>query len=210
MTLTNDKKTFKSAVFIASCLSSTVLLLALAFQWSLMDKLTPFLALPVIGLAWLFWFVVTIWAAVHAFKQRKIGRAAYIPILVCTITFLFAIFFPFTKIWINANFYLNKTERESVVSQVLSKKLIPNVSHNSSLIKLTNDNNISSGGNEIIVREYNKHTYVFFFTYRGILDNYSGFLWVPKGGKPKLFQDAGENGTQILSYGDSWYFIGSH
>ena len=52
--------------------------------------------------------------------------------------------------------------------------------------------------------------YVFFYTFRGILDNYSGFLWVPEGGKPELFQDAGESGTEVLFYGGNWYFIGHH
>ncbi len=50
---------------------------------------------------------------------------------------------------------------------------------------------------------------MFFFTFRGVLDNYSGFLFVPDGGDPKEFYDLGEPGsTQLVKYGKNWYWAG--
>ena len=47
---------------------------------------------------------------------------------------------------------------------------------------------------------------MFFFTYRGILDNYSGFLFVHSGGDPRRFADLGEPTTDIIQQEDHWYF----
>lgn len=84
--------------------------------------------------------------------------------------------------------------------------------YNASLIALPKPPNLSMGGNEIIVEGVTKNPYVFFFTFRGIVDKdfdpYSGFLWVPDGGKPEQFMDANESGTEIVPFSGHWYFIG--
>lgn len=63
------------------------------------------------------------------------------------------------------------------------------------------------GGNEIVVERHREGAYVLFFTYRGVLDNYSGFLFVPQGGDPRGFRDLGETGTTIEPLEQQWYFV---
>jgi hypothetical protein len=64
------------------------------------------------------------------------------------------------------------------------------------------------GGNEVVVERHGGETYILFFTYRGILDNYSGFLYVTNGGSPSLFSDLSEEQfTQIVPQEQDWYFI---
>jgi len=119
-----------------------------------------------------------------------------------------AAFVPFTQIWLYANFYLKKNAREQVIERVKSGEYGPNMAQNAGVIALPADNNVSSGGNVIVVQGNRSNPYVFFFTFHGILDNYSGFLWVPTGGKPQEFQDADEIGTEVEHFGGNWYFIG--
>lgn len=62
-----------------------------------------------------------------------------------------------------------------------------------------------------MVEEHDGLQYVFFFTFRGILDNYSGFLFVPEGGDPTRFRDLNEpESTQLARYASHWYFAGNH
>ena len=60
---------------------------------------------------------------------------------------------------------------------------------------------------EIVVEEHNGQRYVFFFTYRGILDNYSGFLFVPAGADPRLFADAADPSTVMEPRRTQWFFM---
>ena len=191
-----------------SVTTSAVLLLVLMFEWSIVDAITPFLLLPLLALVWLSVLASLGWALVHGYRQRHDGFMALAPLLVSVCAIVAAASVPFTKIWLYANFHIDKAARERVVSGVRSGEFKPNVSYNDSLIALPLAHQVSMGGNEILVQGAPKRPFVFFFTYRGILDNYSGFLWVPSGQNPRQFLDAAEPGTEIVSYGDNWYFIG--
>ncbi len=100
---------------------------------------------------------------------------------------------------LDLDFKLHKTQREVVIENVNNGSLSPNVVHNSSLINLENRYPVlSAGGNEIVVEQHEGLKYVFFFTFRGILDNYAGFLYVPNGGKPTECSDLNESrGVEI-------------
>lgn len=188
--------------------SALVLFLAIAFQWDIIDVLTPFLGGPLLGLAWLFVVLATIWSVAYAYRYRREGLSAFAPLAVSIGALLIALFMPFTQLWLYANFHLKKVAREQVVAKVRSGEFTLNLSHNPNLIALPKGYGVSKGGDEIIVQGAHNNPYVFFFTFRGILDNYSGFLWVPDGGKPERFGDADEENTEIVSFGGNWYFIG--
>ena len=188
--------------------SALFLLLALAFQWNLVDVLTPFLILPLLGLAWLLVLIAVVLATAHGYRHRTQGARALGPLLVAFSALVLALFVPFTQLWLHANFSWNQAEREQIVDQIKAGALVPNVAHNPNLIALPKGSGLSMGGDEILVEAPLSDPYVFFFTFRGILDNYSGFLWVPDGGKPEEFYDARQPGTQIEPLGGQWYFIG--
>ena len=188
--------------------SALLLLMSLVFQWNIIDALTPFLGGPLLGLAWLLVMISAVFASAYAYRHRSKGAYAFAPLMVSTGTLLVAFFVPFTQLWLYGNFNLNKSARQQVVENVKSGTFKPNVAHNAKLIALPKGSGVSMGGDVIIVEGPSSNPYVFFFTFRGILDNYSGFLWVPDGGRPENFGDADEPGTEIESFGGNWYFIG--
>ncbi len=188
--------------------SGSLLLLAMMFQWDIVDLLTPFLWLPLLALAWFLVALAAILSIWYAVRHRNDGRSALQPLAASCGTLLLAFLVPFTQIWVHANFYLKKSAREQVVAKVKSGEYTVNVPHNTDLISLPDGHDVSKGGNEIIVQGPRDNPYVFFFTFRGILDNYSGFLWVPTGKEPQDFRDAGEREKEIAYFGGNWYFIG--
>ena len=116
-------------------------------------------------------------------------------------------FIPFTKLWLNVNYYLHKTQRELIVESVYSGKLSSNISCNSRLIDLGSKYpKVSTGRNQILVENNGGLTYVFFYKYRGVFDNYPGFIYVPDGSHPRYFQNLNkDNSTQIIQYDPNWY-----
>jgi hypothetical protein len=190
-----------------SVISALVVWGVLAFQWNIIDAVTVFLAAPLLGMVWLLAIASVVVTLVHAILRRKDGVSALAPMLVSTVALLGAWFVPFTELWLYANFHTKKAAREQVVARIKSGALAPNVDYNGKLIVLPRGSGLSIGGDEIVVEGTSRNPYVFFLTFRGILDNYSGFLWVPDGGQPEQFGDASEPHTQIKSFGDHWYFI---
>ena len=193
---------------IAAAALSLLLVAVTATQWWLVEWLTPFLMPLVLGLVWISFLGISAWSLVWAVRNRAMGRRVAIPLLICAATFLVVLMVPFTELWLRLNFAWYKGARERVVQEVQLGVLRPNSSDDGSLITLGPSRpNVSMGGNEIVVETHNAHTYVFFFTYRGILDNYSGFLHVPDGGDPREYSDLSEaDKTQIVSYGDHWFY----
>jgi hypothetical protein len=64
---------------------------------------------------------------------------------------------------------------------------------------------------EIVVEGKDGAQYVFFYTFRGILDSYSGFLYVSKGGAPTGYSYLGEEKfTQITPLEENWYHVSHH
>jgi hypothetical protein len=198
---------FRSPVLLMCVAASTVLVALAAFHWTLIDWITPFLMPPVQGAAWLFFATALIFALVEAVRSRRAPARALAPVAVCFIAVAMLATVPFTRIWLAANFYLKLSDRETVVRRVVNRELRPNVSHNSALIALPALPELSSGGNEIIIQQLDQGPYVFFFTYRGILDNASGFVWVPPGASPGEFRHS--EFAEITPYAPNWYFVSS-
>jgi len=66
---------------------------------------------------------------------------------------------------------------------------------------------VSVGGNEIVLEEHDGRKYIFFYTFRGSLGDYSGFMYVPKGGDPTNFSNLNESQTtDIQPFGDHWFW----
>jgi len=192
----------------ASALVPAALLLLRAFEWSVVDVVSVFGIFFIDAAVWLAMAGCTIWALVHAIRGRRRGRRAARPFLVCFSASLLAVFFPFTHTWLNANYHWLRPSRMRVVEMVEAGALRSNSADTSAIIALPPGSpHVSMGGNDIIVESHDGRRYVFFFTFRGILDNYSGFLFVPDGGDPRRFGDLGEeNSTQLVAYDEHWYF----
>lgn len=186
---------------------SLALVSILALQWELVDWLTPFILFPLQLVAASLYAMAFCWELVLLFRRPLNWRTSLsgVVVLACGVA---ALFVPFTDLWLEWNFDRYETERLKVVEMVQAGTLVPNVPHNPSLIALPDRSPcLSQGGNEIVVEEHEGGQYVFFFTYRGILDNYSGFLCVPPGGDPRLFSDLGEKDTtQLVAVRGRWIY----
>lgn len=201
------KSGVRNAALYAAVVVSAILIAATAFKWSFMDWLTPFLWLPVYGVVWLAFLAISIWAVIHAIAGRRQWRISLIPTLICAAAIATVLLVPFTQLWLKANFAWYRAEREDVVRKVGDGSLQPNVAHNASLIALDGETwGLSAGGNEIVVEKHDGKTYVFFFTFRGILDNYSGYLFAPDGAEPAQFWDLNEPAVELIEVDDNWFF----
>ena len=187
-------------------------ILIMAFQWSIIDWITPLLMPFLIFLVFVIFLIGLGFSLSCLFKFKRIRWLAIVPLATQLLAFVIIEFVPFTKLWVNVDFHLYESQRQEVVERVYSGELVPNVEYNSSLIALGSEySNVSMGGNEIQIQDINGLKYVFFFTFRGILDNYSGFLYVPDGGDPINFADLNEEDvTQIIKYADNWYYTSHH
>jgi hypothetical protein len=195
-------------VLYVAVIASAVLTATFAFQWDLIDWLTPFLMPLVWGVAWLFFGVASVWTIVHCLANLRVWQRSAVPLTICvaSLTIVFAV--PFTALWVQFDFARKRDARERVVDLVTSGALQPNVEYNPRLIRLDSSApTVSKGGNELVVQRDARGTYVFFYTFRGILDNYAGFLFVPPNGTPATFGDFSEvNATQLVKMADGWYF----
>jgi len=192
-----------------SILTSLSLFLLYAFQWSIIDLITPFLFLPLEGVAWLLFVGLSIWSTVYWIRHRHL-RHSWVPVLVCFASLCLVLTVPFTSLWLQYDFNFRRKDRERIVQEVLERKLGPALedSRMPKLIALArNAPKVSMGGNEILALVHDGKTYVFFFTYRGILRNYAGFLYVPTDGDPAAFADLNEQSrTWIDRYDEHWFF----
>ncbi|TDK61775.1 hypothetical protein E2K98_12865 [Bacillus salipaludis] len=187
-----------------SIISSILVILYEFFQWKIIDILTEFLMLPILLLVFGFFIYITVRAIVTLFKNKD-----WKPILIQLITIILLFFIPFNQIVLDINFKWNKSEREQVAKMVENKTLKPNVSYNSSLIHLPKKyEHLSSSGGEIVVEKSGDSYQILFFTYRGILDNFSGFVYTPNGQKPSKKAFDGDM-KEIDKMDKNWYFVSS-
>jgi hypothetical protein len=194
---------------LISAIAAGVMLIAVhAFEWSIVDRITPFLYLPLAGVVW--WVVIGVGLAslTCLTKIRAIGTRSFVPAAVIALSILIVTLVPFTDLWLKVDYARYKKERNEIVLKILRGDLTSNVSYNAKLIALGDRYPlVSMGGNEVIVEHHNGNTYILFYTFRGVLDNYSGFLYVSGGGSPSLFSDLNEQATtQIMPLGEDWYY----
>jgi len=201
-------------VIAASFLLGTVIVAVEIFRWTLVEWLTPLIEPSLelaLGCAFL---VVLLWSLVQFVSQAKrLGaKRAGIPLLVNTAVLLVALFVPFGKMTTALNFRWNYKKRMEVVSEVLDGKL-GNANSNSggrgNLIHLpASYRGLSAGGDDILVYQRDGQTLIFFFDFRGILDNFSGFVYSTGNTKPHS-DDFGGQFFEIEELRPGWYWASS-
>lgn len=188
-----------------SIISSVIVIFYMFFQWRIVDIITPFLMLPVLLIVFGFFVYVSVRAIITLFKNKE-----WKPIVIQVITFLLLFFIPFNQIVLDIDFKLNKSKREQVAKMIQSGELKPNVSYDASLIDLPKKyEHLSSGGGEIVVEKSGDGYNILFYTYRGILDNFSGFVYTPNGQKPSKKAFNGDF-KEIDKMDKNWYFVVSY
>jgi hypothetical protein len=201
-------------VMTASLLLGAVILAVEIFRWTLVDWLTPLIE-PILelalGCAFLF---VLLWSLVHFVSQaKKLGaKRAGTPLLVNTAMLLVALFVPFSKMTTALNFRWNYEKRMEVVSDVLDGKLgnsVTNSGGRGDFIHLPPSyRGLSAGGDNIMVYRRDGQTLILFFDFRGILDNFSGFVYSTGNTKPQS-GDFGGQFFEIEELRPGWYWASS-
>lgn len=193
---------------ILSITVSALLIIMKAFYSIIIDIISVFLFAPlsmVVSFMFLAAAIVSLVVAIR--KYKALGSVSLIPLAIQLVSVVIVIYVPFTYIWIKSYHHIYKSDREKIVRKIESGELGGHSGARSRLIRLGDDHPyVSMGGNDIVVEERDGRKFVFFFTFRGILDNYSGLLYVPPGGDPKDY-DKHEEIMQIISLGDDWYYF---
>jgi hypothetical protein len=185
------------------------LLLVTFFQWNLVDIFTVFLFPLLQGALYLVFIVFFIISTVTTIKHRKhLNFKSMLPIYLYVLTILIWIFIPMTNLWLDLNFQLHFAQREKVASLVEQGELKPNVSWNNITLHLPAEyRSTSLGGGDVLVEKDASSTQVLFFTFRGVLSSYSGFLYTSSNTVPTEF--LGDQLINSIKYADHWYFISS-
>ncbi|MEJ9226563.1 hypothetical protein ABEX88_27695 [Priestia megaterium] len=195
----------RSRLLLLSLISSFFVILVSLFQWDLVDMITEFLMLPIWLFVYAFFIIMTIWTLIHLFKKRK-----WQPFVIQLITISLWFFFPFNQVNLDLNFKIHQDKREEVATQIENGVIKPNVSDSPSLIQLPKKyTQLSKGGGDIVVETKGKAKSILFFTYRGMLDNFSGFVYNPNDNKPSK-SDFNGDFEQIKKVHKNWYYVSSY
>lgn len=195
----------RNRLLLLSLISSLLVILVSLFQWDLVDIITEFLMLPIWLFVYAFFIIMTIWTLIHLLKNRK-----WQPFVIQLITILLWFFFPFNQINLDLNFRIHQDKREEVATKIENGVIKPNVPNSPSLIQLPKEyTQLSKGGGDIVVETKGKAKSILFFTYRGMLDNFSGFVYNPNDNKPSK-SDFNGDFKQIKKVHKNWYYVSSY
>ncbi|WP_156187528.1 hypothetical protein [Peribacillus loiseleuriae] len=175
------------------------------FQWELIEIFTPFLMPFVWLIVYGFFLVGFIVAIIGLFKKKDWKPFGIQIITILLLLLLFLI--PFNQIVLDIDFKVNKSERDEIILKIHDGTFSPNVSHNSSLMHLPDKyDHLSKGGGDIVIEKQGEHYSVLFFTFRGVLDSFSGFVYSPNDKKPQSGSFGGDF-KQIVKIDENWYFV---
>ncbi len=168
-----------------SVLSSVMIIGTGIFRWTLMDIFTPFLGSILMLVIWGLVIIVLTTSIVLSLiflvtTVRRNKFIAAIPLTICLFVVLGAYFIPFTKLSVSYDFRTNISKRVEIVEQIQTGqlKITPTYGENMSAVVLPSEKAyLSKGGGEVLYQNDGSTTSVFFFTFRGILDNFSGFIY---------------------------------
>lgn len=209
MEVSREKKR-NSIVLYFSIVSSVLFILINIFRWHLIEIFTVFLE-PFLELFIVLVFLISMILSIVYFIRnvRKERYRSIIPFSISIITILIIWFVPFTNIILEIDFKMNLKDREKVVSMIQTGELVPDISYNESLITLPKGYaHLSKGGGQVVVEREGEKLKVLFFTFRGILDNFSGFTYISDNSE---LQKGSFNADlhQVRKKKDNWYWISS-
>jgi len=195
----------RSKLLILSLISSLLVILVSLFQWDLVDVITEFLMLPVWLVVYAFFITITVCTLIHLFKNKK-----WQPLAIQLIAIALWIYFPFDQVNLDLNFKIHQNKREEIAAKIENGIIKPNVPDSPSLVQLPKEySGMSKGGGEVDLETKGKTKSILFFTYRGMLDNFSGFVYVPNDNRP-LKSDFDGNFNEIEKVHKNWYYVSSY
>ncbi|PFN61848.1 MULTISPECIES: hypothetical protein [Bacillus cereus group] len=174
-------------------------------KWYLVQLVTPFF-MPFVSIAiYGSFFIIFIIGIINFIKCKN-----WKPLVIQLIIIIICIYVPFVKIYMKLDFIIYKEDRKQVIELIEQRKLIPNVEYNDKMIHLPKQFvSTSKNGGDILVQEKENSTLIFFYTYRGILDNFSGFIYSLNDIKP-IKSDFNSDFKEIIKVEKNWYYVTSY
>ncbi|WP_218779768.1 hypothetical protein [Hymenobacter crusticola] len=152
-------------------------------------------------------------SAVYWFRERGRIENAFIPFAFSFLSLCFMLFFPSTALILKADFLLKREEREEVVKMLANKQIDYSLTKTSHVDIPEEYANLSAGFPNVVVEQVDGEMCVLFYTYRGLTDNSSGFVYVPNEKVMTQFK-LREYGNsifydpiEITKITDHWYFV---
>jgi hypothetical protein len=205
--IANSNKVVYSS-FIKLCAAFDLFLISFTFfQWDLVEIFTPFL-LPFLLLSlWAILGILTLISAISApFDFRIYSWKSFLPIIINGSTLLILLYVPFTTIRLSIEFTMNRNGYEYIIQMVESGQLKPN---EYGRVELPPDYRyLSKGGGDIMVDTSDGITSIFFYTYRGVLDNFSGYMYRSNDTHP-IRDFMGGDWAETTRKDRYWYFCAS-
>jgi hypothetical protein len=181
-------------------------MIVLATFWSLTDLLTIFVSMLLPPAAWLALASVTLWALVFALRRRAGGYKQWFPLGICLVAATIGVLAPFTDLWLSVNYRFHHTARLRVIAALEARQLpTPQTSDSTMMVHLPWAASVSNGGGDILVERRHGHLMVLFFTYRGILSHYSGYIYTSDDA-PALTEAFGDSVRQSRRIAPHWFF----
>jgi hypothetical protein len=165
-------------------------------------RITWWIAIVTVVLNCVFWF--SYWSLIDVATPFAVPILR-LPVLVVTfVAVVAAVILPFRR-WKPC-----LADREEVVGLIASGKLRPNVRHNSSLIALPSEfAAVSLGGVEVVVERNGDQLKVLFFTFRGVLDSFAGFVYTSDNSAPTDGDFAGRFAIN-RRLEERWHYVSAH
>ncbi|HHK5548967.1 TPA: hypothetical protein ACQUHN_005541 [Bacillus thuringiensis] len=186
-------------------ISGIIIIIYNLTKWYLVQLVTPFF-MPFVSIAiYGSFFIIFIIGIINFIKCKN-----WKPLVIQLIIIIICIYVPFVKIYMKLDFIIYKEDRKQVIELIEQKKLIPNVEYNSKMIHLPKQFvSTSKNGGDVLVQEKENSTLIFFYTYRGILDNFSGFIYSFNDIKP-IKSDFNSDFNEIIKVEKNWYYVTSY
>jgi hypothetical protein len=197
------------AALLAALVVSAVTLGIAASELSMSDWPSGFVLLVLIPLMALTFIGCGLWSMTLLLRIRRHGVKFAAPFLIYALTLAVLEYAPLQEIALQRNFAWHRASRERIVARVEAGELKPNVDYSKNLIALGDgEPNVSVGGNDIVVDQAKKGTYVLFLTSRSLKHYFSGFLHVPEGADPNdFFEFDDKPPSRLVRYDKDWYFV---
>ena len=177
-------------------------------QWYLVDLLTPFIVAPLMLVAGLLLPLLSLASLVYL--AVRFGRSpirAFAPLAINITTLLTVTFVPLHSLALDLQFAVDLPRYSQVIALIEESAISPDEWGRASLPERYES--LSRGGGDIIIERAEDHLYVFFYTYRGILDNFSGFMYRSDGSAPRQY-DLGGDWQEIEPLRPNWFFCASY
>jgi hypothetical protein len=206
--------------------STSSIIFRLTLWWTIIFALIHLFEIPLINSVFIFFYgpvvftgnlcllILLLISVIYWIRQRSNASRPFTPFVLCIFAIIFIFFFPFSRLTLEVDFRVKRNEREKIV-KMITDKTIPCDLSKSSIVTIPSEYaNLSAGSSNVLVEAIDNTTCVFFYTFRGLTDNSSGFVYVPdekvmskikigRRGSSVIFYDP----IEITKIADHWYFI---